>query len=99
METIQEHKPDAVTLMLAELLKPTIREAVAEALANLMEQSHPLPPKPLSVTEAADFLQISIHTIYRLTCQEKIPHYKRGTKLYFDATDLSEWLKEKKRGA
>jgi hypothetical protein len=32
--------------------------------------------------------------IYYLTCKERIPHIKKGGKLYFKRSDLRAWLQE-----
>lgn len=36
-------------------------------------------------------------TIYGLVSERKIPHSKRGKKLYFSRKELLDWLKEGKR--
>lgn len=46
----------------------------------------------LSVEGAADFLNLSKSTIYHLTSNDKVPHYKQSKKLYFKRSELIEWL-------
>ena len=36
-------------------------------------------------------------TIYSLCSERKIPHSKRGKRLYFSRQELTEWLKQGKR--
>src|SRR5690606_34812783 len=36
-------------------------------------------------------------TIYNLVQQRKIPHYKRGKRLYFDQKELLDWIRKGKR--
>jgi excisionase family DNA binding protein len=36
-------------------------------------------------------------TIYNLVNKRKIPHYKKGNKLYFKEAELQEWIKVGKR--
>lgn len=49
--------------------------------------------KPLSLPEAADYLNISKSYLYKLTHKNKIPHYKpNGKKIYFLEKELNEWL-------
>ena len=51
-------------------------------------------PKPLTLKEAAEFLDFSRSYLYRLTSQGRIPCYKpEGKRVYFDRADLVKWLK------
>ena len=47
----------------------------------------------LTITEAASFLKISIHTIYSKVSRKEIPSMKRNGRLYFSSKDLTEYLK------
>jgi excisionase family DNA binding protein len=49
------------------------------------------------VEDVALFTGLSQSYLYRLTSEKKIPHYRpRGKLLYFEATELSEWLLQNK---
>ena len=49
--------------------------------------------KPLTVAEAAAFLGISKHTVYRLVQRRNLPHFKpTGKTLYFYPSDLNAWV-------
>ena len=51
-------------------------------------------PKPLTLKEAAEFLDFSRSYLYRLTSQGRIPCYKpEGKRVYFDRVELVNWLK------
>ena len=51
-------------------------------------------PKPLTLKEAAEFLDFSRSYLYRLTSQGRVPHYKpEGKRVYFDRAELVNWLK------
>ena len=54
------------------------------------------PQKPLTLKEAALFLNLSPKTLYGYTSRKAIPFIKRG-KLYFYLPDLEAWLKEGSR--
>ena len=55
-----------------------------------------LMPQMLTIEEAAQFLNVSKHTVYRLTSQHRIKFYKpTGKRIYFDKADLNEWMKSK----
>ena len=48
---------------------------------------------PFSFEEAAKYLNISKQTLYRMTSQSEIVHYKpAGKKLYFLKPDLDKWI-------
>lgn len=46
---------------------------------------------------AIEVTRLAKPTIYGLVSERKIPHSKRGKKLYFSRKELKEWLKEGKR--
>ena len=51
-------------------------------------------PKPLTLKEAAEFLDFSRSYLYRLTSQGRVPHYKpEGKLVYCDSSELVDWLK------
>lgn len=51
----------------------------------------------LSIDEAAAYTGLSISYIYKLTSTQEIPHYKpRGKMIYFDRSELEEWLRQGK---
>lgn len=51
----------------------------------------------LTFNEAADFLGLSKSYLYKLTSTCQIPHYKpKGKMLYFEKSELIEWLKRNK---
>ena len=52
--------------------------------------------KPLTLEEAAKYLDISTSHLYKLTSKGKIPHYKpEGKKVYFEKSELDAWLLRK----
>lgn len=48
----------------------------------------------LNLSEASAFVKLQPSWIYQLTSLRKIPHLKRGRKLYFSKSELSQWLLE-----
>ncbi|MEZ4885231.1 MAG: helix-turn-helix domain-containing protein [Chitinophagales bacterium] len=51
----------------------------------------------LNANEAARFLQISKHTLYRMTSNNEVPFFKRGKKLYFKRSELLKWIEAGKQ--
>lgn len=85
---------DATTNILVDLLTPVIKQAVADAMAELSENVTPRPPRPLNVEEAADYLSMPKSSLYQLTSKKHIPFFKRGKKLFFYQDELDKWVKE-----
>ena len=54
--------------------------------------------KPLSLSEAAKYLNISKSTLYKKTCSQLISFYKpTGKNIYFLKSDLNKYLLRNKR--
>lgn len=50
----------------------------------------------LTAEEAADYLHITLKSLYGLSHKKKVPHYKPfGKNLYFDRKDLDQLLRHK----
>lgn len=52
---------------------------------------------PISLEEAAEFLNLKKSTIYQMTSKKSIPFSKKGKHLYFFKSDLLDWLSRSKR--
>jgi excisionase family DNA binding protein len=46
----------------------------------------------LDIEEAAEYLDLSVSWLYKLTSARKIPFYKPGRSLRFKPEDLDEWM-------
>ena len=67
-------------------------------LKNMMAKQsdkQPIEPKEqfLSIEEAAEFINLTVPTIYSKVSRRTIPYMKRGKRLYFSTKDLTNWLK------
>lgn len=47
----------------------------------------------LTIKEAAIFLDLSISTLYSKVCRKEIQVHKPGKRLYFQKSELVEWIK------
>lgn len=87
-----EQLPNAVTLLSQKLDN-------IERL--LLQKNDPAPAehpdKLLSVSQAADFLNLSVPTIYSKVSRGELPCMKRGKRLYFSQTELMDYLKAGKK--
>ena len=47
----------------------------------------------LTIQQAAEFLKLSVPTLYGLVSKATIPVSKRGKRLYFSKQELTAWIK------
>ncbi len=81
--------PQAVTMLTKEIseLKKLLTQKQEEKTQEPTE-------KLLSVQETANFLNLSVPTIYSKVSKRELPFMKRGKRLYFSSIELLEYLKE-----
>jgi len=80
-------------------LEALIEKVVERAFSKLIVQqsakiSQTETNRPMTVKEAAVFLDLAEPTIYGLVHKKQIPNIKRGGRLYFLKSDLNKWLEE-----
>ena len=63
-------------------------------LLNKQEQKQEQPEKLLSIKQAAQFLNLSVATIYSKVSKGELPFMKRSKRLYFSSSELLAYLKE-----
>ena len=86
--------------MLEEFFTPIFERSLTEVMQKQLRASDShenYPNEILSANEAANFIGVSLATLYGLTSARKIPHNKRGKRLYFDRQELIAWIREGKR--
>lgn len=54
-------------------------------------------PSYLSISEAAEFLNLAKSTLYIKVCRMEIPVHKKGKRLYFEKAELYQWIKNSRR--
>lgn len=54
------------------------------------------PEKLMTLEEVAEYLRLSVHTIYKMAQKRKIPALKAGKKWRFRKEDIDKWLRENK---
>lgn len=80
--------PDAIQ----EFINNSVSEAFRRfALSNI--PTGPPPDQVFTIKQAAEFLSLSVPTIYRLVQSATVPVSKQGKRLYFSKMDLTEWIK------
>jgi len=77
--------PEVVRLLFEKI------EHIEELLVN-MKHTEDEPHEWLTVDEAAKFLKVSVASLYTRVSRKEIPVSKPGKKLYFNKTDLMDWI-------
>ena len=52
-------------------------------------------PNLISIQQAAEYLRITVGTIYQWRSQHKIPYIKVGRRVKFKKEQLDQWLTER----
>jgi excisionase family DNA binding protein len=68
-------------------------ESLLQEKEKVIQQTDEL----LSVTQTAEFLNLSVTTIYGKVSRKEIPVNKQGKRLYFYRSQLSDWIKAGKK--
>lgn len=82
--------PEAVTNLTKEV------SALRQLLIS-KEQQEEQSEQFLTIQQAAEFLCLSVPTIYSKVSKRELPFMKQGKRLYFAKSELSEYLKAGKR--
>lgn len=80
-------------------LQTLIIDCVNACLRHNKQEKHESlePERLLTVTEAAEFLNLTVPTIYSKVSKNELPVMKRNNRLYFSTEELREYLKGGKR--
>lgn len=95
MQITFEQIPETLGLLLSKMEK-------LEHLFLLQQKGSPSKTDQeqlLIIQDAAKFLRLSVPTIYGLVSSRKIPHMKKGKRLYFSTKALTKWLHDTEREA
>ena len=90
MESLSfEQLPQAVAKLTLE-----IRELKQFLLQNSQPDSDKPKEKLMTVQEAANFLSLSVPTVYSKVSKSELPFMKNGKRLYFSNIELMDYLKK-----
>lgn len=82
-------------------LQTIIQNAIRKVNAEQSQQESNNSPSALkdllTISEAANLLNLAKPTIYGLVCRAKIPCMKQGKRLYFSRQELLIWIKSGKK--
>ena len=82
-----ENLPQAVSLLLEKV------ETLEQLLKSQQSINRVASDKPMSITEAAKFVNLTVPTLYGFVSKRTIPFSKVGKRLYFSEAELSTWIK------
>ena len=69
-----------------------------EKIERLLTRQTMLQKEVLNFNEAAEYLELSLSHLYRLTSTKQIPHFcPQGKKLYFNRQELDAWLQRNRQ--
>ena len=80
--------PKAVTMLTKEVSE------LKRLLIEKQEQPPAQPEQLLNIEKAAQFLDLTVPTIYSKVSKGELPVMKRSKRLYFSSTELMDYLKE-----
>lgn len=71
-------------------------EIVQKAL-NAQRQPNTPAKDILNISEAGELTNLAKQTLYAMTSQRLIPHFKRGKRVLFRRGELEQWMTENRR--
>jgi len=83
-----------------ETLISSISERVTANILKAVQNNNPTTDQPeqlLTIQEAAEFLRLTVPTMYSKVSKGELPVMKRGKRLYFSRTELLEYVKAGRR--
>ena len=83
-----EQLPEAVTI-----LTKKVNELTRLIVENQAQTPTDQPEQLLTIQEAAEFLRLTVPTMYSKVSRGELPVMKKGKRLYFSRTELLEYLK------
>ena len=86
MEMTFEKLPHAVSQLQDKL------ENIERLLLSRSEVPQPDADKLFTIKETAEFLHLTVPTIYGLVQRAEVPVCKRGKRLYFSKQELTAWI-------
>ena len=77
---------------LRSLIQSSVRKVLKESQAQTVKPTEQ-PEQLLTIQEAAEFLSLSVPTMYSKVSKGELPVMKRSKRLYFSKAELMEYVK------
>jgi excisionase family DNA binding protein len=89
-------------IVFTQLSIPEIRQLLRQELQTFFDGNAVVISKPesdelLTIKQAAEFLKLSVPTVYGLVSKDRVPVNKRSKRLYFSKQELTNWIKTGKK--
>jgi excisionase family DNA binding protein len=70
-------------------------DRIERMLLLLVPQSQP--EQLLNITQAAEHINLAVPTLYSLVSRKELPFNKKGKRLYFLKSELTDWIRSGRR--
>ncbi|WP_448103910.1 helix-turn-helix domain-containing protein [Pedobacter panaciterrae] len=87
-----EQLPDAISILHEKV------DSIKDLLIENQQGQHSHHSDLMTVGQAAEFINLSVPTLYTKVSRRQIPVNKRGKRLYFSKDELSAWIKSGRKG-
>ncbi len=85
-----ENLPLSVSVLINEV------QELKRIILEKREKPQPKPERLLTIRETAEFLNLTVPTIYSKVSRNELPFMKKGKRLYFSDKELMQYIKDGK---
>jgi len=91
---------EAVTI--TQISPPELETLIEKTISKCLSGNKPTTTQQatdqlLTIAQVAEFLSLSVPTVYGLVSRSVIPCMKKGKRLYFSKDEISDWIKTGKK--
>ncbi|NRF40225.1 helix-turn-helix domain-containing protein [Pedobacter foliorum] len=87
-----EQLPEAISILHEKV------DSIKDLLIENQQGQHSHHSDLMTIGQAAEFINLSVPTLYTKVSRRQIPVNKRGKRLYFSKDELSAWIKSGRKG-
>lgn len=87
-----EQLPEAISILHEKV------DSIKDLLIENQQGQHSHYSDLMTIGQAAEFINLSVPTLYTKVSRRQIPVNKRGKRLYFSKDELSAWIKSGRKG-
>lgn len=99
---IQQIQSNMQAVTITQISAPELETLIEKTISKVLSSSQPTPSQTetdqlLTISQVAEFLSLSVATVYGLVSRSEIPCMKKGKRLYFSKEEISDWIKSGKK--
>ena len=88
--------------MITQISPPELETLIEKTISKCLNDRKTTPAQTatnqlLTISQAAEFLSLSVATVYGLVSRSVIPCMKKGKRLYFSKDEITDWIKTGKK--